>query len=1442
MKRESLKRDIAIIGTSCLFQDSDNAGMFWENLVNGKELIKFYTDQELLEEGIEAKTLENPRYIKVKTFIDGSDAFDYSFFGYTKDEANSMDPQTRILHQLVWEVFEDSSYNPLKIQEKVGVYLTAHDNFNWIAHTTVNKKETIDPFYLSQINNKNFCSSLISYNLNLKGPSLFIDTACSSSLVAIHTACRALLLRECSMAVAGGIGLKTSEEKGYFYEEGMISSKDGHCRAFDNDSSGTVGTEGGGVILLKRLEDAINDNDHIYAVIRATAVNNDGNRKVGYTAPSVSGQSECIKHAHSFAKISANDFSYIETHGTGTKLGDPIEIEALNKAFNYDNSFECAIGAVKSNLGHLGNAAGIAGIIKTALALKNGVVPPSLHYKKANSEVSFDKGPFFVNTQVMPWESKNNLPRIAGVSSLGIGGTNAHAILEDYQAEQYVVREKSMADHHILTYSAKNPEALDRYFTKLKNFLQENNDTSLSDISYSLNTGRAGFEYRNFIVFNSREELLNGLDHKKGHHRKAESSQEVVFVFPGQGSQYFKMGEQLYHQEEGFRKYVDEGFRILNKRFNIDYAQILGYNNSSADPELMNQTQYTQPLLFVIEYALAQWLIDLGIQPSLMIGHSLGEYVAACISGVFSFEEGVLLVAERALLMNKAPFGKMMAVNTSYQNIKDWVPDTISVAAVNSDKITVLSGKEKDIDEFFTFLNEKNISCAILKTSHAFHSYLMEDVAEEFGNLFSGINLSKPQIPYISNLTGKLISESEAVSPKYWKEQMLNTVLFEEGIESAMNEGKDKIFIEIGVPTLSNSVKRSKSYRNNTVIQVVKKAGESSEQKAFHEALGELWQLGIEIDWAKYYENKEGQKTPVPTYAFEKNKLDFHVNPFKRFVIGDQPSSPDFLYQRKWKESELRKEKEQTEEAYLIFSDAGILSENIIQEIKNRKYHFAEAKKSSFLNEDQSIDVEKVKIFLSQIEKDENHYSQIIFNWDIHHDDFESMLSLFSLFNTVSKFLISNEGATHSKITVLGTFNDMDSHAIKNTALLSSFNQLYVCAQENENIYSSLLDVSSQASAHEVMDEIEYNFSNPVVAYKDGKRYVPFYERISPDSEQRIDFDSKVILIIGGAGKIGKVLTQYFYDQNAKVIIMGRKDVKDLDEDIKSKLGNKVSYYPSDISDLESFNTAVQRIEEKYGKIDGVLNLAGNPSPESLALVENLDIEVLKEQFSSKIEGIRNLYQTFVSRNPGFVWVTSSLSSILGGQTFGAYSVSNSYMDYFITGKPELKNWKCINLDGFSESGINSSQLIKTLEATLFSQLDSQQVITSVRNPNNYLQYHSKTTNSRAETASSLPANTKEYVEPASHTEIVLCETFNTFFEPKKVGTADNFFELGGDSLKAMTILKNINKKFDLKLTPQDLYTSPTIKGLALHIDMILYVSNTEAAPSSNEDRKTIII
>ncbi|GEJ48149.1 type I polyketide synthase [Chryseobacterium sp. ON_d1] len=1438
MQRESLKRDIAIIGMSCMFSGCNNIQTFWDKLANGDELIQFYTDQELLESGVEAKVIRDSSYVKVKTFIENSDTFDYSFFGYTKDEAASMDPQIRILHHLVWEAFEDACYNPLKLQDKAGLYLTAPDNFNWIAHTNINKKATVDPFYLSQINNKNFSSSLISYNLNLKGPSIFIDTACSSSLVAIHMACRGLLLRECSMAVAGGIALNTKDEKGYRYEEGMISSKDGHCRAFDEKSSGTVGTEGGGVIVLKRLEDAIADNDNIYAVIRATAVNNDGKRKVGYTAPSVSGQVDCIRQAQSFAKVSAHEISYIEAHGTGTRLGDPIEIEALNTAFNYDKSFECAVGTVKSNLGHAGNAAGVAGIIKTALALKNKMIPPSLHYTKANSEIPFEKGPFYVNTRTKAWESKNNLPLIAGVSSFGIGGTNAHAILEGFSLNGSI--EENKKRNNIIAYSAKKPEALKKYFTKLETFIRANN-VNLSDLSFSLNTGRANFDYRSYIVFQDKEELLKELDAQKEYGQPSKKQNNIIFVFPGQGSQFLKMGKELYVQEQIFAQYADQGFKILNEKYGTDYARILGYaHDESFDPKIINETQHTQPLLFIIEYALAKMLIEYGITPSLMIGHSLGEYVAACIAGVFSFEEGLFLVAERAFLMSKASTGKMIAVNASFEKIKSIVSDAVSVAAINSDDTTVLSGNEEEIEKCIGLLNEKDIQFTFLKTSHAFHSHMMNDVAAEFEHLFSGITLSKPEIPYVSNLTANIISDSQAQDVRYWKEHMLNTVLFEKGIEYILDNAKEEpLFIEVGSSTLTNSIKNNSRYKGYQIVQLLNKTDENK----FYNALGELWMSGTGIDWTKYYQNKNRKKISAPTYAFEENKLDFHVNPFKSFTVDSSSASLDILYEKKWKKSELTKGSKDEKAFCIMFTEDSELSQNIGQELENRNHSVIKIRKKDSLKEDKSIDTEQVKKLLEESKEKAEGNIHIIFNWKTENDNLDSMLSFFRLFNIICKFLISVENtASSSKITMLGDLNSMNITGKNNTILLSSFSQLYICAQENQNIFSTLLDIQSanDTDYDRIADEIEYNFSNPFVAYHEEQRYVPFYERLSLKKEKNLQLESKIIVIIGGSGKIGRILTRYLSDNQARVVVIGRKDVHSLDEAFKTEIGNKVNYYPADISDYESFNSTISHIEKTYGTIHGVVNLVGNPSAESLKLVEHLDINSLKGMFSAKVQGIINLYTVFADRNPDFVWISSSLSAILGGQTFGAYSVSNAYMDYFIAGKPDLNNWISVNLDGFSNNAITEPTLIKIFETTLISELQNHQVIASVKNPNNYLTYDYKINDLPEKSHPEVSIYSSMYAEPVSDTEKALCGIFNNFFEPKKVGVEDNFFELGGDSLKAMTILKRINKEFNVELTPQDLYSSPTIKGLALHMEMISYVSKKEVSKEPN--RKTIII
>ncbi|MFK7784055.1 MAG: type I polyketide synthase, partial [Crocinitomicaceae bacterium] len=562
MSSKTSKKDIAIVGISGKFPKSEDVHKFWRNLENSEELIDFYTKSELADLHIPQEKIDDPNFVGSSSRIDNPESFDHAFFGYTREEAALMDPQIRVLHEQVWKGLEDAGYNPETYREKVGCFFSASDNLNWRTHVMLSGSSNVSPFFTNSISNVTSISRLISYSLDLKGPSYFLDTACSSSLVAIHLACRNLMLKECSMAVAGGVSIHSSTEVGYQYESGSIFSKDGHCRAFDEEGSGTLAGEGAGVVVLKRLEDAQNDNDHIYAVIKSTAVNNDGKSKVGYTAPSVQGQYDCIRMAQQIAGVEPAEIGYIEAHGTGTNLGDPIEIEALNKAFNYDTNHRCAIGSVKTNMGHLDAAAGVAGVIKAALTLYHKSIPPSLHFKKPNPQINFDSGPFYVNTEHAPWESEKT--RFAGVSSFGIGGTNAHSILQEPP-------EPDESDHsnnhsHIIPLAAQTKSSIVQFKQQLASYLQDNPDIGISDMSYTLLSRRNNYRYRQCLIAKDVEELKGLLDVNASSNKAGTlNDQRIVFMFAGQGSQYFQMGEQMYEQFPFFQSLMDEGLSILEK-------------------------------------------------------------------------------------------------------------------------------------------------------------------------------------------------------------------------------------------------------------------------------------------------------------------------------------------------------------------------------------------------------------------------------------------------------------------------------------------------------------------------------------------------------------------------------------------------------------------------------------------------------------------------------------------------------------------------------------------------------------------------------------------------------------------------------------------------------------------------------------------------------------
>lgn len=1474
MNRESIKKDIAIIGISCKFSQSENLDQFWKNLKEGNELIEFYTDEELIELGIEPAVFNNPNFVKIKTFVENSDSFDYPFFSYTKDEANLMDPQIRVLHEQVWLAIEDAGYNPLSYKEKVGMYTSASDNFNWVAHSLMSGNKNIDPFYLSQINNKNFLSTLISYNLNFKGPSIVIDTACSSSLTAVHLASRALLLRECSLAIAGGVQLNTSKDKGYFYQEGMIASKDGHCRAFDKDSTGTTGANGANVVVLKRLEDAIKDRDNVYAVIRSSASNNDGRNKVGYTAPSVIGQSDCIKMAHKFANIPYNTISYVEAHGTGTKLGDPVEIEALNKAFDYDTSYKCAIGSLKSNAGHLGHAAGIAGLIKTTLALKNKIIPPSLHYKKSNPEINFNGGPFFVNTEAKQWVQRDSLPLRAGVSSFGIGGTNAHVILESFQ-KQYELNDSR--PFQLISYSAKSLQSLNNYTIKFKNFV-DNELFSLPDLAYTLNAGREVFNCKKFIVCQNKEALSANLNDISINSKQSVTQNEkknLVFMFPGQGSQYFKMGKDLYDHESDFKMFMDQGFKILFDITGEDYLEIIGYNsNKNIDIDLLNNTKYTQPILFLMEFALASVLLKWEIKPNYMIGHSLGEYVAACVAEVFSLENALRLIVKRSQLMSDLEIGDMIAVAGSKDTIIELMPESLSFAAINSQDSCVISGNKNDVDSFIQILNLKEISYSRLKTSHAFHSEMMDVILESYEKELSKVELSNPKLPFISNLSGKEILDTEATSPKYWVRHLRETVNFKDGLDFLLQQN-NSVFIEIGPgSTLLKLAKQNKKYTNkHSAIELVRHYKELiDDNEKFTTAIGEIWNQHIKINWEKYYSSEQRNRISAPTYCFDHYKLDFIVDPFQNLEnkknLNDLKPSNEWFYMPSWKNTFLIKKEENINKAknYLIFSDGGKLITSVKEELikrgnvvfevrKGEKYKCVE-KQLFIINPSSENDFQ---LLFRNLENDDNQFEQIIFNWCFEDEGYKSIVADFSIFNNLCKNTIDHFSEVKKKITLLCALNhEVLGNEKRNITMISSMKQLYVCSQEHPNIFSCSIDIDPEVNDSQticrVVDDINYNYSDTTIAYRNTNRWVEFYEKLDLDTVNTSKYlnDNKTYLITGGLGKVGKILTAYLCDTyNSKVILTGRRflpsedlwdtllkdkttdrNLADIIKNIKElKKGNRqIFYYVADVSDYEVFNQTVKDIENNHGKITGVIHAAGNVDHSTFKPVENLNGEIAVKQFFAKVNGIINLEKVFENHTLDFVWITSSLASILGGLTLGAYSVANAFMDSFVNGKKkDLKNWFCINLDEIGQERISYEKLIEVFEKS-FSIEFYPQLIVSVKDPNLFKLNQELLVKEIVKQDSDLKMDRDDlsidYVAPGTETEIIICEMIESFFGHKNIGILDDFFDIGGDSLKAMTFIRRINKEFKVEISIQDFYSNPNIKDLSNEIDLAIKVIN----------------
>lgn len=875
MSNEYSGLEIAIIGMSCrLPQACDTTDVFFEDLLNSKIITR--NEKDLLVGG----------KVPIGTNLETKEHFDSEFWNYSKAEADVMHPQMRVLHEVIWQALEDGGYKPRMQKENIGLFVTSTSDKLWeLVPKISSNNNQAGIFDELTFTNTDFSASRIAYNLNLTGPVVAIQTACSSSLVAVHQACQSILSGECDMALAGGVSASSFTLDSYEYEEGMIFSKDGYCSPFDIDSNGTTPGEGTGVVLLKSLESAIEDNDHIYAVIKGSATNNDGNRKVGFSAPSVHGQTEVIKKALIAADIHPNTIRYIESHGTATPLGDSIELKALKEVFK---DTKLTLGMLKSNIGHTDVAAGILSLIKATLITHKKIIPPAPLFKQINPNVQSYFDFFRVNKEKETILDTINEPFRIGINSFGIGGTNAHVIIESYFPEKRIIEEIPNQEYWV-PISAGNNGQLSVLKKNIRKKIVENPDIKLVDLQYTLQNSRIHHTYRELFCVKNVQDLVKCMDgdiasnviYENG--KKRSTNNSLIFLFAGQGSQQIGMGQELYYSYEAFKSSVDACAAIYQKiNPNEDLIKMLFEGNNTAGENIITNTFYAQILLFTFEYSIVQLLASFGVKPSKMFGHSLGELICACVSGVFTLEEAIKIVDKRGELMQKTPDGKMLSVFCGYDDVE--IPKDLTLSAINSTKQFVLSGKEKDIDEFIFELDKKEIFHKKILGNKAFHSHFMDDVLDEFKDFLSQFNFQKPTIPFISNITGDWITDEQSISIEYWVNQIREAVRFSKGIET-ITENKNNTFVEIGKGNIISGLLIDNGIDDESrFVYLDQKKQSYGEIESFKKSLARLWcfdNIDIQLLNTK---TQEGRNIPLPTYPFYPRKHSIlNLNALKSF-------------------------------------------------------------------------------------------------------------------------------------------------------------------------------------------------------------------------------------------------------------------------------------------------------------------------------------------------------------------------------------------------------------------------------------------------------------------------------------------------------------------------------------------------------------------------------
>jgi acyl transferase domain-containing protein/acyl carrier protein len=1314
---------IAIIGMAGHFPGARNIEEFWENLVNGTESITVFTDEELLAAGVTKAELSDPNYVKAAPILEQMEWFDAPFFGFTPREAEVRDPQHRLFLQTSYEALEHAGYDPARFPGAIGVYGGVNTNryawFNLRKNPAVQK--AVGNVAIETGNNADYLSTIVSYKLNLRGPSLSVATACSTSLVAIHLACQSLRQGECDMALAGGVEIELPHRAGYMSYEGGIFSEDGHCRAFDAKARGTVFGSGAGVVALKRIEDAIADGDRILALIRGSAINNDGSSKVGFTAPGVEGQVQVVDEAYGVAGVDPATVSYLEAHATATSIGDPIEVTALSRVFQkYTQAKQyCAIGSVKTNVGHLGPAAGVTGLIKTVLAMNAGLIPPSLHFEEPNPKIDFANSPFYVNVGLAPWSGPS--PKRAGVSSFGIGGTNAHAVVEEAPA---VDASGPSRPWQLLLLSAKTATALESATANLAQHLEQHPDLDLADVSYTLQLGRGVFPHRRALVCESNEDAWTALrakDAKRVLTSNDPKARPVAFMFPGQGAQHVDMARGLYEAEPAFAETVDRCATILEPELGLDLRSVLFPADEGKDvaTDLLNQTWITQPALFVVEYALATLWMQWGISPQAMIGHSIGEYVAACLSGVFSLEAALTLVAARGRLMQSLPAGAMLAIPLSEDELRPMLGASLALAATNAATLSVASGPIDVVDALEASLKATDIECRRLRTSHAFHSAMMDPILEEFVALVEKAAPQPPTIPFVSNLTGTWITAEQATDPGYWTGHLRQTVRVKEGLATLLGE-EEYCLLEVGPGQTMTALARLQPGSNTRpVIPSLRHPQQDQPDLAgILNALGRLWQSGASVDWDGFYAGERRHRVSLPSYPFELRR--YWIEPDKAYVAGAIPAEwhrqpiDDSFYLPAWRQAPAAygSPVPATERSpWLIFADgcgvatrlnAALVEAGQVVTMVAPGKGFARLDHGSFtIGPRQRADYDAV---LEALEADGRLPKTVVHLWGVTAqpastapDSVQPSLDhgFYSVLFT-AQALARRQSAGEVRLYAIANhtqavIGDEPIDPLKATVL----GACKVIPKEIIGLSCHTLDLQLPASVDDydsllvrpLLAEFASQSPDATVAIRAKTRWVAGFESQHPSPGAALPNrlkDGGVYLITGGMGGIGLVLAQELARvARARLVLVGRSAFPDRSEwpawlnthDAKDRvsrqirqleaieaLGSQVMVGRADVANLMELGQVLSEAKARFGTINGVIHAAGIAGGGMAAI---RSAEAAAAVLSPKVDGTLALAAIFEGTPLDFFVLCSSITTASGDYGLVDYVAANAFLDAF---------------------------------------------------------------------------------------------------------------------------------------------------------------------------------